>query len=487
MRIARLERKNLPQNKEATFDENDSISIRLTSAYIRDYTEGPFSWANDAIEGQFRSRGEIAIVVNAFAVNKTVAFNFSDKAVDKGKVVFFSDDVVAGQFMNFNNMPIYGPSSEGKNGIGLEIWIMELDISDVLTGKLLRDIASYGTIPLPFSAIGNKLLESMGKSLLSSDNTHDTNFSYRVLLEPKKGTMLPNAPLEVGHYVFIQMRHDLIKTVNNIANLDFNKVRTGGRDDDIDWSELVLDENSGRLYKKVKKNGGQGKCDKCDNSCDFIEYTDRNYLIISIDKDTSGRDLSVENKLYEAFVGATKGSADSNQFVETIVMDLEMRKIMKLFDRYFEAVSKAKHAQQEAEKDGKEDDAEKKAAAAWSHAAYKRTYLINRFKSFWNAYIKSPLEKYHDGKSVEKNSFDLGEDEIGQISGQFMAKLSQGVSRGIIKNIASCTDDLFTWLPNGTGAKQTGTCKQSSGQKVDEIKKGIVSIIRDSKCPCTSQ
>ena len=253
IRIAKLQRKNLPQdNREVTFSKNDNICIRLTSAYIKDYSEGPLSWASDAVGGQVRSRGEIAVVVNAFAVKDSVAFDFSDKGVNKGKVVFFSDDIVAGQFMNFNNMPIYGPSSEGKNGIGLEIWIIELDISDVLTGNLLRDIASYGTIPLPFSSVGNVILESMGKSLLSSTNTHDTNFLYRVLLEPKKGAMLPNTPLEVGHYVFIRVEEGIGDIPKNIKNLDFKKIIKGGRIDDINWSELVLDETVDDYIKRLK-------------------------------------------------------------------------------------------------------------------------------------------------------------------------------------------------------------------------------------------
>ena len=477
IRIAKLQRKNLSQdNNETTFSENDNICIRLTSAFIKDYSEGPLSIASDAIQGQIRSRGEIAVVVNAFPVKDTVSFDFSDKGVNQGKVVFFSDDIVAGQFMNFNNMPIYGPSSEGKNGIGLEIWIMELDISDVLTGNLLRDLASFGTIPLPFSSAGNMILESMGKSLLNSTNTHDTNFLYRVLLEPKKGGLLPNASLEVGHYVFIRVEEGYREIPKNLLTLDYKKLMYGGRIRDINWSELVLDENTGRIYKKVKTSG---------NKYDYIEFTDLNYLVITIDKDTSGRDLSVENKLYEAFLSSMKETANSNQFVSTIVLKLKTRDIMKLFDSYFDAVQRKKSAI-DAEKNetdtGSKDKKVKARKAAEAQAVLERTNLINRFKSFWSGYIKPSLEKHHTGQSAEINSFDLGKETIDQIAGQLMAKVSQGVGKGIIEDIESCADSLFTWLPDGIVSDQ-----QTPEVKVSNIMKGIVSLIKKSKCPNSTQ
>ena len=222
----------------------------------------------------------------------------------------------------------------------------------------------------------------------------------------------------------------------------------------------MLDENSGRLYKKVEKN---------DDDYDYIEYTDRNYLVVSVDKDTSGRNLAVDNQLFEAFLASVEESANSNQFVATIVLELKMREIMKLFNKYFEAVENKNNTAE-----GSED---RKAAEA--HIALKRIDLINGFKSFWENYIKTSLEKHHTPAKL--NSFDLEGQEIDQISGQLMAKLGQGVDKGIITDLESCADSLFSWLPNGTQSAE-----QSPEDKVSNIKNGIVTLIRISKCPESS-
>ena len=72
IRVAKLLRKNVLQdNPDALFKDKDKITIRLTSAYINDFTEGPFSWINDlVVEGEVIPRGEIAVVVNDFPFEK---------------------------------------------------------------------------------------------------------------------------------------------------------------------------------------------------------------------------------------------------------------------------------------------------------------------------------------------------------------------------------------------------------------------------------
>ena len=230
-------------------------------------------------------------------------------------------------------------------------------------------------------------------------------------------------------------------------------------------------------------NGVNVQCDCDDNGYDYIEYTDRNYLVISVDKDTSGRNLSVDNKLYEAFLGSVKESANTNQFVATIIMELKMREIMTLFDQYFEAVSKVNSAEDVV---GNEDDATKKAAAeatarkAKADAASKKTDLINGFTYFWDDYIKPSLEK-HYYKSASLNSNDLTERDLSQAARQFMAKISQGVGKGI-KDIDICVSDLFTWF--SSGVKETN--REVAKGRVNEIRQKIISLLNGNECPTST-
>lgn len=304
-----LKRKNVAQkNPKARFSDHENMVIRLVSAYIEDYTEGLLSWINDTLEGQIWHRGEIAVVVNIFPAGEKI--DFSSNAPDKGRVVFFSNDVVTEQFLNFDNMPIYGPSSKGKDGLVFGIWIIELDISGKLLGTLLKTIASHGSTPLPASSKGNQILNSIGSTLLDTTSKNDVNFRYYKLMEPDAGGVLPSPIFEAGFRVFIR------------ANLP--------RSHDINWTKLVLDENTGRLYecantKKCENIEEMLKCDSGKN-LPLKEYKRFNYLVIRIDKDISGRDLYVEDKAFNTLKQLTE--------TEEKISEENARKLIEAFERY---------------------------------------------------------------------------------------------------------------------------------------------------------
>ena len=267
--LAKLEHKNRSLGGTASISQDDYITIRLMTAFIKNYTEGPWSILNDALfEGQLRSRGEIAILAKVTPLEE-LKTNFHEDAHDEAHVIFYSNDVVAGQFLNFNNMPIYGPTKKGiRNGLVLELWIMELDISTPIVGALLKKMATSFD---PTGGIGNQVLGGLGESLLSSAGANDVNFLYRALFVPReiKSRESPQAFLEEGPHVFIR-----------------SEKRAYIRD--INWSELWLDANTGRLYKCLDNAQNTAKqiddtqdTDKCVN---IKEYRDNNYLVLNIIK-----------------------------------------------------------------------------------------------------------------------------------------------------------------------------------------------------------
>lgn len=347
LRIVKLKRKNVlhPKEKNAKFQDGDRIVIRLVSAYIEDYEEDIFSWINDIGEGQLLQRGEIAVAVKVHTVpdsgeGQKLSFDFSDNGVNDAKVVFYSDDVVEKQFLNFNNMPIYGPDSTKLDAVGIEVWIMELDVSGKLIGDVLGAISSLSAKPLPKDSPGDVILNSLGATIKNSSNQNDTNFLYRLLLEDKKDAHLPHAALEVGHYVLIR---------ENRIGIDFG-LESVEREftSNTDWSKLVLDENSGRVYKNVSWN----------DTPEYEEYRDRSYLVISIDKDNSGPDLSIDNETYAAFVESLEKQS-ANPFIAALVREYALRELLKAFDKYYEA-----RKMEDAMVEGKESLADKQKAVA---------------------------------------------------------------------------------------------------------------------------
>ena len=115
-------------------------------------------------------------------------------------------------------------------------------------------MAEVGAKSYPPSSPVLSILNALGKSFFSGDQT-DTEFRYTMILDPKGGSDRVNHfTLEVGNYVLVRMEN---------------------RDEVIPWDELVLNENEAVLYwrnsdtKRMKR------------------YTDASYLVIEVNKNTS--------------------------------------------------------------------------------------------------------------------------------------------------------------------------------------------------------
>ncbi|MDO8454568.1 MAG: hypothetical protein Q7S59_08375, partial [Sulfurimonas sp.] len=289
---------SLRKDKDTRFMVGDSLSLHLRSAYIADFSE-LISPREMFTRQRGKAIGEIAIVANAFEETNGNELSFEDTRA--GRVVFYSDDVNKGQFLNFNNMPIYGPLNYIGSPFAFRIAIFELDTESKQSKMMLNTIAQAGSTAYPPSSPVLKILNGIGESLLSGDQT-DTEFRYTMVLDSKSGSNKTNHfTLEVGNYIFVRME-DRTKNVN--------------------WDELFFDENEAKLYWKDKYVGEKialpydantktVSIDKRDvkhlcnedincsksSSKKRQEYTDGTYIVVEITKNVSniGVELAQNN------------------------------------------------------------------------------------------------------------------------------------------------------------------------------------------------
>lgn len=272
-----LQAKNFSVPGRETFVEGDSIALHLRTAFIHDFYETGSPWRG------FRINGEIAIVANAFEMNGAKGSRELDFTnLEAGRLVFYSDDVEPGQFLNFNNMPIYGPIEYKGTPFAVRFGIFELDTNSEEIKALIGALASIGSVAYPPAAPALGLLNTLGKSFLSgSRGQNDTEFRYTMILDPMQGSpRINHFVLEVGNYVL---------------------VRSEDRTQDIPWDSLVLNENEGRLYWKDGRPA-QGAEENEANEDMREPYKENTYLVIEINKTKSSKLIDLEDNTYEALL-----------------------------------------------------------------------------------------------------------------------------------------------------------------------------------------
>lgn len=266
-----LEMKNFSTLENAKFVENDSLSVHLRTAYIKDFTEIANPLRIFTRIG-LKANGEIAIVANAFEMSTGKELDFADKK--SGRLVFYSDDVLKGQFLNFNNMPIYGPIKYNGAPFAFRVTIFELDVNSEQAKALLKGLAEVGSMAYPPASPVLSLLNGLGQALVSSDQD-DTEFRYTMVLDPKGGLeQLNHFTLEAGNYVII---------------------RSENRGGEIPWDKLSLKENEGIVCWNEKEPDKKGE-----------PYAENTYLVMEINKNVSSVDIDLNQDSYEALLTALK-------------------------------------------------------------------------------------------------------------------------------------------------------------------------------------
>jgi len=272
--------------------KDKSISVKLMAAYICDFREAALSLnivkskgnKGDTICGNgsnvfngTNTAGEIAIIVNAFERDGNNAIEFDESAIDKGRLVFYSNDVRAsGQPLNLTNLPVYGPINYNGNPFYMSITVLELDNEENQQMKdILGKVSSLGSKAFPPASDELRILNTIGSTLLSGEQ-NDVEFKHQLELDPIGGSgTVYRAPLSTGYYVFIRSERR-----NQYEKLTAN---------------LVLDEKTGKLHTCASKPAQPKSCNKKGEP--WIGGT---YLTFKIDTDESSLALDTK-QLFSQF------------------------------------------------------------------------------------------------------------------------------------------------------------------------------------------
>ena len=215
----RFDKGQFDQTKSShLFQEKDNIHISLKTGTIGWFSEGAEQHLLNKFAGLFGDspvKGEIAIVANVTEGNRSPGSRDSNGQLE-GRVVFYSEDIYAGQRLNEFNLPIYGPTQYKGGPLTIDLWLMELDRAESdQMGAVLSTLASMSrampAVPIP----GVDLLSRIGTSFLKS-NQDDVIGHYTItLVQPSRGMATTDPILQVSDVI-------VRRTHNRAPDLNFN-------------------------------------------------------------------------------------------------------------------------------------------------------------------------------------------------------------------------------------------------------------------------
>jgi hypothetical protein len=262
------------------------ISVYLQQAYIDEFKERG--------EGNFfrKKRGEIAVVARVAELESGTDFDFTVAGRDRGRLVYYSEGVQEGQFLNFSQLPIYGPIEYTGKPLLLEFYIIELDVKEnTEVSGLLAAAAGLGAIAYPPASPILKVLDTIGGGLLKA-NQSDLEFKYHatLLAGDMQIAALRNGRLEYGNYVFVRM--------------PYTNPKDKGSTSVHPWSEWWFNQKNGRLYG--------------DRNCSSL--VSQNYLSVQINRAKEATTLDASNT-FQNFLGKLTSEAQSSAKVKIDIID----------------------------------------------------------------------------------------------------------------------------------------------------------------------
>lgn len=239
-------------SEEGLLEKGSTVTVVLRQAFIKDFFE---LLPNPA--RRFEVNGEIAIIAQVFEYSDAEdgsGFDFSPQSIENGRVIYYSSDVARGQYLNFDDLLVYGPTKYNGSPLGIVIHVLELDVKTEQGRALMSTIAELGSTVSPGLATNLGILNTLGATLLDT-NQNDTEYRFVNVLHPATaGTNQNISVLEAGDLIFIREDH---------------------RRQDTDWKNLRFDNNTAKLYKVN------------DDSDNIDEpYKDNSYLVLQVQKDS---------------------------------------------------------------------------------------------------------------------------------------------------------------------------------------------------------
>lgn len=261
---ARLDRKYVHTGEGFTL--NEGYSIELEQGVIGTQL------LETVIFGQeFGKAAQFAILANAFEFAGTEADQATrrfleateyqgtaDKPDDvELKLVYYGDDVRRMQPFNFSHIPVLARSKYSGRSIGIQIVILELDAQSGPVKSLLETLAKFGEQAVPGPSAVKGMLFDLGQSLLNGGSKDDRLLDYRFVLSAAEiGQAKLGPTFAPGRYVIRRARN---------------------RGNPMEWNNLILDHNSGRLYR-IDKNEAR------------TEVRDEMYLVLNIKRYSEATD-----------------------------------------------------------------------------------------------------------------------------------------------------------------------------------------------------
>lgn len=253
----------------------EPLVISLKQIFINNFVEfrSPLRW----VRGE-PANGEVVVVVNAFEMGKGERADFSPTGKENARVVFFSDDVWEGQFLNVSNLStIYGPLKYDGGSFMLDLYVVEMDTPGEQLRQLLSNLAAIGsTFYPPAAPIAGPLAQLAGT--LIQDDQDDRAYHHSAEFKPLGGD--PNVHtgiLRTGDYIFI---------------------REEERDETTKWHELDLDKNNGRvIYSHTKP--GMGHCKPGNALTEDCYYKENSYVVVEINTAASSIKNDATQMIYK--------------------------------------------------------------------------------------------------------------------------------------------------------------------------------------------
>ena len=174
------------EDPRAIIEKGDTITIDLKQVFVKHFTER-FAFTDFG-----ETQGEIAVVANVYEMSNEDGRNridFGPESVSAGRVIFYSPDVREGQFLNFSQMPMFGPFEYQGNRLVIQIFLVEIDANSDQVAKLLGTLAKIGGAAYPPASPVLEVLQSLGSTLIKG-NQNDIDFAYSMTLLPDLGSGL---------------------------------------------------------------------------------------------------------------------------------------------------------------------------------------------------------------------------------------------------------------------------------------------------------
>lgn len=127
-------------------------------------------------------RSQYALISRAFQFaqgDMLGGLDYTPESHKSGRVIYFSDDVRPGQFLNFGQIVVGGPTTYEGHPVAISLYAVEIDSNNENSGvnALISTLASIGTTINPVASPVLSVLESIGTSLVRS-NVDDLHLRY---------------------------------------------------------------------------------------------------------------------------------------------------------------------------------------------------------------------------------------------------------------------------------------------------------------------